>query len=76
MILPTKHLMLEGSLLGIGAAILGAFDQSASVNELWEKLRGVDGVVSFDRFCEALTFLHILGLVDAEGSTIARRQSP
>jgi hypothetical protein len=76
MILPTKHLRLEGSLLGIGAAILGVLDQSASVSDLWEKLRGVDGVVSFDRFCEALTFLHILGLVDADGPMIARRQSP
>jgi len=72
MILPTKHLPVEASLLGVGAKILAALDQPRSVNDLWEMLRATEGVVSFDRFCSALTFLYTLGLVDLDHDQLAR----
>jgi hypothetical protein len=75
MILPTKHLPVEASLLGVGAKILAALEQPRSVNDLWEMLRVVEGIGSFDRFCSALTFLYTLGLVDRTRDQLVRVSS-
>lgn len=72
MILPTKHLSVDSSLLGIGAKILAALTEPSGVPELWWAVRHEGGVNSFDRFCHALVFLYILGLVDlgSDGSIL------
>ena len=71
MILPTKHIAIEASLLAIGARALAQLSQPLTVTALWERLRDEDGVVTFDRFCLALTFLHALNLVeDAHDQTL------
>jgi ABC-3C biological conflict system middle component len=76
MILPTKHLPPEASILGIGGRLLAALDHPREISELWENVRHQTGINSFDRFCTALTFLFVLGLIDLDPSRsmIARRQ--
>ena len=64
MILPTKHLPVDSSLIGIGAKILAALDGPCEVPELWSSVRHEAGVNSFDRFCNALVFLFAIGLVE------------
>jgi hypothetical protein len=75
MILPTKHLPLEASLLGIGAAILDSLGEPREVEALWRSVRGREGIGSFDRFLSALVFLHSLGLVDLDRDGLLRRAS-
>ncbi len=66
MILPTKHLPPEASILGIGGRLLAALDRPHEISELWESVRHHKGINSFDRFCTGLTFLFMLDLIDLD----------
>lgn len=66
MILPTRHIAIEASLVAIGARVLQELSQPLTVSDLWKRLRDEEGVVTFDRFCLALTFLHALNLVEQD----------
>jgi hypothetical protein len=72
MILPRKHLPLDLTLLAIGAQIIDVLDQPSTVDELWTRSRRERGVVSFDRFCAALTFLYVIDVVDLEADLLTR----
>lgn len=72
MILPRKHLPLDLTLLAIGAQIIDFLDQPTTVEDLWARSRRERGVVSFDRFCAALTFLYVIDLVDLDANLLTR----
>ncbi|WP_145207161.1 ABC-three component system middle component 6 [Planctomycetes bacterium TBK1r] len=78
MILPTKHLSPERSLLGIGALILGLLAQPHSVSSLWAKFQNEcneAGVrVSFDWFILALTMLFSIGAIQLSSGLIVRQE--
>jgi hypothetical protein len=71
-ILPTRHIATESSLISIGARALGELRTPRSVSDLWAALRDEAGVVTFDRFCLALTFLHVLDVIDLDGEMVVR----
>lgn len=62
MILPTKHLAPGESLLGVAALLLRELQTPRSVNELWENVREIPGLGTFDRYTLALDLLFIMGL--------------
>jgi hypothetical protein len=64
MILPTKHLELEKSLLAIGGLILGALPRPQTVTSTWEQVRKSHESLTFERFALALAFLYSIGAVD------------
>jgi hypothetical protein len=71
MILPTRHIATNASLIAIGALILASLGAgSRSVSDVWVDLRDESGVVTFDRFCLAVTFLYTLGIVDHDGDRL------
>lgn len=72
MILPTKHVSPDASLLGIGAKILSDLGQPRTVTSLWERLRDEEGIVTFDRFCLAVTFLFTVDLLRLDGDVLLR----
>ncbi|WP_369692497.1 ABC-three component system middle component 6 [Denitrobacterium detoxificans] len=68
MILPTKGISPERSLLGIGAEVLEILKRPMSVSEVWTAYkrranRGRRDFVSFDWFILALDLLYIIGAV-------------
>jgi hypothetical protein len=63
MILPTKHISTEHSLLGIGAELLKALERPHTVTGLWDEARQLPGVVTFERFTLALDLLYACGAV-------------
>jgi hypothetical protein len=68
MILPTKGINPERSLLGIGADVLDILKRPMSVSEVWtiykrRANRGCRGFVSFDWFILALDLLYAIGAV-------------
>ncbi len=79
MILPTKHLEPDRSLLGVGADCLRLLDHPKTVSRLWDdyKLyrtgswRG-SSRVTFDWFLLALDLLFAVGAVDAAEGTLRR----
>jgi hypothetical protein len=75
MILPTKHLQLDKSLLAIGGRILTALPRPRTITSTWEEVRREYEILSFESFALALTFLYSIGAVETEDELIraARR---
>lgn len=77
MILPTKHLSLNKSLLGIGADVLRILDQPMSVSRLWDELKQVRSRseslrISFDWFILTLDLLFVVGAVEYQRGRVTR----
>ncbi|MDE3783403.1 MULTISPECIES: ABC-three component system middle component 6 [Sinorhizobium/Ensifer group] len=74
MILPTKFLPAERSLIVIGGEILVLLgDGPRSVSELWERIRGDKSrkyPVGYDWFTLALTLLYMIDAVDMKSGLI------
>jgi hypothetical protein len=75
MILPTKHISTERSLLGIGATLLERLDQPRTISGLWERARVIPEVVSFERFVLGLDLLYAIGAIELVDGLVRRRQS-
>jgi hypothetical protein len=76
MILPSKHLPLNRSLLAVGGEILQVLsDRPRSVSTTWEELRRRDAKTSFEQFTLAASFLFALGALDFVGENLRRTGS-
>jgi hypothetical protein len=64
MILPTKHLELDKSLLAIGGVILNALPRPRTVTSVWEEVRRHEGDLSFESFSLDMAFLYTIGVVE------------
>ncbi len=79
MILPTKGISVDRSLLAIGEAIVANLEQPRSVTEAWRDFqiewRQTQGSerVTFDWFALAVSMLYALGLVDSTADGRLRR---
>jgi hypothetical protein len=63
MILPTKYIPVRQSLLGTGAVILSNINKPITVSSLWEKVREIPEIKTFERFIMSLDLLYILGAI-------------
>ncbi len=74
MILPTKHISESQALVGIGAVLIDALNRPLTVTGLWEKVRDLHVVGTFERFVLALDMLFILGLVNLSEGLIEKEK--
>lgn len=72
MILPTKHISEEQSLIGVGAILLKEIKPPRTVTGLWEKVRKYPTVGTYERFVLALDMLHITGVLTLSKGMIVR----
>ena len=78
MILPTKHLRPDRSLIGVGAEILESLANPVTVSRLWDDIRSQRSVnspmppIDYKWFILALDMLYIFGVVDIENGLIHR----
>lgn len=72
MILPTKHLPSDRTLLAAGARILRELQTPATVSVAWDRVRTDPSMPTFDRFVLALDFLFALGLVSLQRGRLTR----
>ncbi|MBE3588217.1 MAG: hypothetical protein IMW93_06640 [Thermoanaerobacteraceae bacterium] len=72
MILPTKHIPLEISLLGAGAIILDQMKRPQTITSLWDRARELPEIGTFERFALALDFLYIIGAIELEEGLLRR----
>lgn len=72
MILPSKHISQDQSLIGVGAILLKKIGRPQTVTNLWETVREEDTIGTFERFVLALDMLHIAGAVALEDGLIVR----
>lgn len=72
MILPTKHIPTDQSLLGSGASVLRLLSKERTITDLWERARKTDAVGSYQRFLLSLDFLYAIGVVELRGGFLRR----
>jgi len=74
MILPTKHISATHSLLGVGAFLLAELKSPRTVTSLWDAMKGLEQVGTFDRFLLTLDMLYIIGAVELRDGLVVRRR--
>ena len=72
MILPTKHIKLENSLLGASAEILKRLSAGQTVTSLWNDVRTLPGMRTYARFTLTLDFLYTVGAVELHEGLLQR----
>lgn len=72
MILPSKHISEDQTLLGIGAVVLQHLERPQTVTSLWDKVRDERAVGTYERFVLVLDFLHITGVIELSQGMIKR----
>lgn len=77
MILPTKHIPENCSLLGVGGTVLSLlYEREVTVSSLWEGFREARreaGSVSFDWFILSLDLLFSMGSIRMDRGVIKRK---
>lgn len=73
MILPTKHVKLQDSLLSSGAILLGYIRKGQTVSLLWERARLLPEMSTFEKFTLSLDLLFTIGLVEIREGIIVRK---
>lgn len=82
MIVPTKGVRPERSLLYVAAQVLRDLDGATTVSGAWEALarrrrdEGQEAPVTFDWFVLALDLLHALGAVELSNGLLTRSARP
>jgi len=74
MILPTKHIPLGQSLLGLGPQLLTYLERPRTITALWKKARQLPEIGTFERFLLALSFLFAVGAVELQDDLLRRTQ--
>ena len=75
MILPSKHVTISSSLLGLGALALDLMDQPITVDQLWHRFSTEHRNIPFERFVVTLTFLYAIKLLEMDDGLLRRRLS-
>lgn len=74
MILPTKHISPDNSLLGVGATILQNLRREQTSVRLWEQVRAMPNIGNYERFILALDLLFALDAISLEEGLIRRNK--
>jgi len=72
MILPTKHIDVSRSLIGLGAEVLNQIDRPLTVSTLWQRATSIKGIGSFETFTLTLDFLFVIGAIEFEENFIRK----
>lgn len=72
MILPTKHIKLENSLIGVSAELLKRLSIGRTVTSLWNEVKTVPGMQTYERFTLALDLLYTVGAVHLRDGLLRR----
>jgi len=72
MILPTKHLPTERSLLGVGALLLEYLNSSRTISSLWDQVHKIAEVGSFERFILTLDLLYAIDAIEIKDGLLRK----
>jgi len=72
MILPTKHISASTSLLSVGESVLRKLERPTTPSSLWEAVRIIPEVGTWQRFILTLDLLHIMGVLDFRDGLLMR----
>lgn len=78
MILPTKHIRPDRSLVGLGGDVIGALERPITMSKLWDAIRrrrsadNAGAVVDYRWFVLALDLLYTVHAIEIERGVIRR----
>lgn len=72
MILPTKHIKPERSLLGVGSVILQNLNMEQTSTRLWERVRHTPAVGTYERFILVLDLLYAINAITVKEGLLRR----
>jgi len=72
MILPTKHISPENSLLGVSALVLKNLNKPRTITSLWEDVRKLTQVGTYQRFILSLDLLYLMEVIELEEGLLRR----
>lgn len=70
--MPTKHIPLEQTLLGLGGQLLTLLRQGDTVTALWERARDLPHIGSFARFVLVLDLLYAIGVLELQDGLLVK----
>jgi len=73
MILPTKHIPTQQSLIGLGAVTLSSLSTPRTITALWDLVREEYAIRSFGQFALAVDFLFMIGAVEFDEGLLKKR---
>lgn len=76
MILPTKHIPLDRSLLGTGAVLLLLLEAPLTPTAIWDQAKHAPEIGTYGRFVLALDFLYAVGAIDMLNGLVVKRELP
>lgn len=74
MILPTKFIEEEDTLLQVGIDLLEILGKQLDVAILWQKAKDIPSIETYERFILGLDLLFCFGLIDIENNVIVRKK--
>ncbi|MCD6540208.1 MAG: hypothetical protein J7K37_05890 [Candidatus Omnitrophica bacterium] len=72
MIIPDKMIKFKYSFLGAGSKMLKELAIPQTVSSLWEKVKYMEEIKTFDKFILILDFLYMLGLIEFKGGLLRK----
>lgn len=76
MILPSKHIPLDRSLLGAGAVLLSLLDAPLTTTAIWDRAKLAPEIGTYGRFVLVLDFLYAIGAIDTLDGLVVKRELP
>lgn len=80
MLLPTKHIIAERSILGVGSRVLKHLNAPATIDEIWNRFdeqQPTSGKrIDFGWFILALCALYAMDQVSLDGAVLTRKKLP
>lgn len=73
MILPTKFIEEEDTLLRVGIDLLSILGKEKKITNLWDSAKNIPSIETYERFVLGLDLLFCFGLVDMEENLIVRK---
>jgi hypothetical protein len=73
MILPTKFIEEEDTLLRVGVDLLAVLGKEKKITNLWEQSKDIASIETYERFILGLDLLFCFGLIDMEENLIVRK---
>lgn len=74
MILPTKYIPENNTLLAVGGILLNRLKTPMTLTALWNKVKREKSIGSFERFILAIDFLYMIGIVTLEKGLLVKKE--
>ena len=74
MLLPTKYTPESQTLLALGGIVLSRIKRPCTLTMLWEQVRKIPQVGTFERLILTLDMLYMLGAIDISNGLIRKVQ--